>query len=117
MRYATRSPASDGRHVVPAWRPSRRACTRRARPLCPPRPLTPRPDATGEQLGTLNHIPVHCGYQQILWASPSAHLLIVSGTQPGPTIGPFNLGHSAAIQSDGRITPIPWSNRTFAAAW
>ena len=72
---------------------------------------------TGEQLGTLNHIPVHGGYQQILWASPSAHLLIVSGTQPGPTVGPFNLGHSAAILSDGRLTPIPWSNRIFAAAW
>jgi hypothetical protein len=73
--------------------------------------------ATGEQLDTLNQIPVSNGYQQILWASPSAHLLIVSGTQSGPTVGPFNLGHNAGILSDGRFTPIPWSNRTFAAAW
>ena len=49
--------------------------------------------------------------------APSAQLLIVSGTQPGPTVGSFNLGHSAGILGGGRFTPIPWSNRTFAAAW
>jgi hypothetical protein len=73
--------------------------------------------STGTLLRTLNHIPVYGGYQQVLWASPSAQLLIVSGTQPGPTVGSFNLGHSAGTLSDGRFTPIPWSNRTFAAAW
>jgi hypothetical protein len=73
--------------------------------------------STGELLRTLNHIPVHGGYQQVLWASPSAQLLIVSGTQPGPTVGSFNLGHSAGTLSRGRFTPLPWSNRTFAAAW
>ena len=72
---------------------------------------------TGTLLRTLNHIPAHGGYQQVLWTSPSAQLLIVSGTQPGPTVGSFNLGHSAGILSDGRFTPLPWSNRTFAAAW
>jgi hypothetical protein len=73
--------------------------------------------STGELLRTLNHIPVHGGYQQVLWASPSAQLLIVSGTQPGPTVGSFNLGHSAGTLSGDRFTPLPWSNRTFAAAW
>ena len=73
--------------------------------------------STGTLLRTLNHIPVHGGYQQILWASPSGQLLIVSGTQPGPTVGSFNLGHSAGTLSDGGFTPLPWSNRTFAAAW
>ena len=73
--------------------------------------------STGALLRTLNHIPVHGGYQQVLWASPSAQPLIVSGTQPGPTVGSFNLGHSAGTLSDGRFTPIPWSDRTFAAAW
>ena len=73
--------------------------------------------STGELLRTLNHIPVHGGYQHVLWASPSAQLLIVSGTQPGPTVGSFNLGHSAGTLSDGRFTPLHWSNRTFAAAW
>ena len=73
--------------------------------------------STGELLHTLNHIPVHGGYQQVLWASPSAQLLIVSGTQPGPTVGSFNLGHSAGTLTGGRFTPLPWSNRTFAAAW
>jgi len=73
--------------------------------------------STGELLHTLNHIPVHGGYQHVLWASPSAQLLIVSGTQPGPTVGSFNLGHSAGTLTSGRFTPLPWSNRTFAAAW
>jgi hypothetical protein len=73
--------------------------------------------STGELLRTLNHIPVHGEYQQVLWASPSAQLLIVSGTQPGPAVGSFNLRHSAGILSGGRFTPLPWSNRTFAAAW
>ena len=72
---------------------------------------------TGALLRTLNHIPVHGGYQQVLWASPSARLLIVSGTQPGSTVGSFTLGYSAGTLSDGRFTPIPWSSRTFAAAW
>lgn len=72
---------------------------------------------TGTLLRTLNHILARGGYQQVLWASPSAQLLIVSGTQPGPTVGSFNLGHSAGILGGGRFTPIPWSNRTFAAAW
>jgi hypothetical protein len=72
---------------------------------------------TGTLLRTLNHILARGGYQQVLWASPSAQLLIVSGTQPGPTVGSFNLGHSAGILSDDRFTPIPWSNRTFAGAW
>ncbi|HEY6312435.1 MAG TPA: hypothetical protein VIY52_16765 [Streptosporangiaceae bacterium] len=73
--------------------------------------------STGELLRTLNWIPVHGGYQQVLWASPSAQLLIVRGTQTGPTVGSFNLGHSAGTLTRGRFTPIPWSNRTFAAAW
>jgi hypothetical protein len=72
---------------------------------------------TGTLLRTLNHILARGGYQQVLWASASAQLLIVSGTQPGPTVGSFNLGHIAGILGGGRFTPIPWSNRTFAAAW
>ena len=55
--------------------------------------------STGTLLRTLNHIPVHGGYRQVLWTSPSAQLLIVSGTQPGPTVGSFNLGHSASSSS------------------
>jgi hypothetical protein len=73
--------------------------------------------SAGALLRTLNHIPVHGGYQQVLWASPSAQLPIINGTQPGLIVGSFNLGHSAGTHSDGRFTPIPRSNRTFAAAW
>jgi hypothetical protein len=72
---------------------------------------------TGTLLRELNHLPVHSGYEHVPWASPSGQLLIVTGTQPGPAIGSFNLGHSAGTLSQGRFTPIPWSTRTFAAAW
>ena len=73
--------------------------------------------STGTLLRTLNSIPVHGQYQKVLWASPSARLLIVNGTQPGATAGPRSLGCNAGILSHERFTPIPWSNRTFAAAW
>lgn len=65
----------------------------------------------------LNSIPVHGEYQKVLWASPSARRLIVNGTQPGPKAGPRSLGYNVGILSHERFTPIPWSNRTFAAAW
>lgn len=73
--------------------------------------------STGERLRTLNHIPVHAGYEMVLWASRSGQDLIISNTEPGETVGPFNLGSTAGVLSHGRFTPIPWSNRTFAAAW
>lgn len=73
--------------------------------------------STGTLLRTLNSIPVHGEYQKVLWASPSAQQLIVSGTEPGPTVGSSNLGYNAGILSRECFTPIPWSDRTFAAAW
>jgi len=73
--------------------------------------------ATGQLLRSLNHLPVHRGYQHILWASRSGQDLIVSNTQPGPTVGTFNLGPTAGLLSGACFTPIPWSNGTLAAAW
>lgn len=72
---------------------------------------------TGRLLHVLNRIPVYGGYEQVLWASPSGQALIVSGTQRGTTVGPFNVGATAGVLRHGRFTPIPWSDRTFAAAW
>ena len=72
---------------------------------------------TGKLLHVLNRIPVYDNYEQVLWASPSGQVLIVSGTQPGATVGAFNTGATAGVLRQGRFTPIPWSNRTFAAAW
>lgn len=42
---------------------------------------------------------------------------LLTCTQPGPTAGPHSLGYNAGILSHEHFTPIPWSNRTFAAAW
>jgi hypothetical protein len=74
---------------------------------------------TGKLLHVLNRIPVYGNYdyEQVLWASPSGQVLIVSGTQPGATAGYPNLGATAGVLSQGRVAPIPWTNRTFAAAW
>jgi hypothetical protein len=72
---------------------------------------------TGKLLHVLNRIPVYGNYEQVLWASPSGQVLIVSGTQPGATVGSLGTGATAGVLHDGRFTPIPWSNRTFAAAW
>jgi hypothetical protein len=72
---------------------------------------------TGKLLHVLDRVPVYGNPMHILWASPSGQVLIVSGTQPGATVGPVNTGSTAGVLRDGRFTPIPCSNRTFAASW
>jgi hypothetical protein len=72
---------------------------------------------TGQLLHVLNRIPVYGYPEQVLWTSPSGQVLIVSGTQPGATARFFSTAATAGILSAGRFTPIPWSDRTFAAAW
>lgn len=74
---------------------------------------------TGKLLHVLNQIPVYGNYQyeQVLWASPTGQVLIVSGTQPGTTVSSVGADATAMVLSHGHFTPIPWSNRTFAAAW
>jgi hypothetical protein len=74
---------------------------------------------TGQLLHVLNRIPVYgnYNYEQVLWASPTGQALIVSGTQPGTTVGSLGTGATAGVLSHGHFTPIPWSDRTFAAAW
>ena len=73
---------------------------------------------TGKLLHVLNRIPVYGNSERVLWASPTGQVLIVSGTQPGTTVGGcVNVGATAAVRHDGHFTPIPWSDRTFAAAW
>jgi anti-sigma factor RsiW len=72
---------------------------------------------TGKLLHVLNRIPVYGNSERVMWASPSGQVLIISGTQPGATVGSLGTGATAGVLRDGRFTPIPWSNRTFAAAW
>jgi hypothetical protein len=72
---------------------------------------------TGQLLHVLNRIPIYGYPEQVLWASPSGQVLIVSGTQPGATARFFDTAATAGILSAGRFTPIPWSDRTFAASW
>jgi hypothetical protein len=73
---------------------------------------------TGQLLHVLNRIPVYGNSERVLWASPSGQALIVSGTRPGATVdGSVNIGATAGVLRQGHFTPIPWSDRTFAAAW
>lgn len=74
---------------------------------------------TGKLLHVLNRIPDYGNdnREQVLWASPAGQVLIVSGTQPGTTVGSLGTGATAGVLSHGHFTPIPWSDRTFAAAW
>ena len=67
---------------------------------------------TGQVVRVLNHIRLHGNYEQVLWASPSAHRLVVTGTQRG---GHYLSG--AGVLTGDHFTPIPWANNTFAAAW
>ena len=62
---------------------------------------------TGKLLRVLNRIPVYGNYEQVLWASPSGQVLIVSGTQPGTTVGSLGTGATAGVLRHGRFTPIP----------
>jgi hypothetical protein len=74
---------------------------------------------TGKLLHVLNLIPVYgnYNYERVLWASRTGQVLIVSGTQPGTTVGSLGTGATAGVLSHGHFSPIPWSDRTFAAAW
>jgi len=69
----------------------------------------------------LNHIrasDLQGDYETVLWASPSGRVLIVTGTRHirNPPAGSLFMT-GARVLTPGHSRPIPWSNRTFAAAW
>jgi hypothetical protein len=70
---------------------------------------------TGRAVRVLNHIRFDGNYEQVLWASPSGHKLVVTGTQRGKGQGRYLSG--AGVLTGDRFTPIPWANATSAAAW
>jgi hypothetical protein len=75
---------------------------------------------TGRLLRVLNYLPVwnYSGVEQVLWASPSGHTLLVANTRPYPAKrqAPFLLG-PAGLLTGQRFTPLPWFTDTPAAAW
>jgi hypothetical protein len=75
---------------------------------------------TGRILRVLNRVRADGpgAHQQVLWASPSGRTLVVIGTRPvrNPPPAPFFMA-GARVLSSGHSRPIPWSNRTVAAAW
>ena len=56
--------------------------------------------------------------EQVLWASPTGHTLLVANTKPYPgrRRAFFLLGH-AGLLTGHRFTPLPWFTGTLAAAW
>jgi hypothetical protein len=75
---------------------------------------------TGRLLRVLNYLPVwnYSDVEQVLWASPSGHTLLVANTRPylGKRRAFFLLGH-AGLLTGHRFTPLPWFTDTLAAAW
>jgi hypothetical protein len=77
--------------------------------------------STGKLLRVLNRMPVwnFVDFEQVLWASPSGHSLLVSDTVPyrGGRRA-FFLLNDAGVLTGHRFTPLPhWSLDTLAAAW
>jgi hypothetical protein len=75
---------------------------------------------TGRLLGVLNYLPMSndSDVEQVLWASPSGHALLVANTKPyqGRRRALFLLGH-AGLLTGHQFTPLPWRTDTLAAAW
>jgi hypothetical protein len=75
---------------------------------------------TGRLLRVLNYLPVwnYTDVEQVLWASPSGHTLLVANTKPypGKRRASFLLGHTGLLTGH-RFTPLPWFTNTLAAAW
>jgi hypothetical protein len=64
--------------------------------------------ATGKRIAVLNHARVSGGFEQVLWASPSARTLVMSRVANSA---------SADILQDGHDIAIPWSGTILTAAW
>jgi hypothetical protein len=76
---------------------------------------------TGKLVRVINRMPVWnwIDFEQVLWASPSGHTLLVSDTKPyhGRRRAIFLL-NDAGVLTGHHFTPLPhWSLDTLAAAW
>jgi hypothetical protein len=74
---------------------------------------------TGESLLLLNDIKVfNDNFERVQWMSQTGQVLIATGTthSSNPLHAPFFEG-AAGILTGGHFTPLPWSDKTYAAAW
>ncbi len=55
--------------------------------------------------------------EQVQWTTPSGSKLIVTDTRPAHAAHTPFYEANAGVQSGGHYAPLPWSARTFAAAW
>jgi hypothetical protein len=89
--------------------------------LSPIQELTQFSARTGKLLRVLNRMPVwnFVDFEQVLWASPSGHSLLVSDTVPYQgRRRAFFLLNDAGVLTGHHFTPLPrWSLDTMAAAW
>lgn len=69
-------------------------------------------------LRVLNDIKVWNDYEQVQWMSRTGQVLIATGTSQSsnPLNAPFFDG-AAGILTGDHFTPLPWSAKTYAAAW
>jgi hypothetical protein len=74
---------------------------------------------TGKALLLLNDIKVwNDNFEQVQWLSQTGQVLIATGTRhsSNPLHAPFFEG-AAGILTGDHFTPLPWSDKTYAAAW
>jgi hypothetical protein len=74
----------------------------------------------GRLLRVLNYLPVrnNADLEQVLWASPSGHMLLVANTKPYPwKRRAFFLLGRAGLLIGHRFTSRPWFTDTLAEAW
>ena len=55
--------------------------------------------------------------EQVQWMTPSGSKLIVTDTRPAHAAHTPFYEANAGVLSGGHYAPLPWSTRTFAAAW
>jgi hypothetical protein len=73
---------------------------------------------TGKVLRVLNDIKVWNDFEQVQWMSPTGQVLIATGTRQSsnPLNAPFFDG-AAGILTGQHFKALPWSDKTYAAAW
>jgi hypothetical protein len=108
----------DGRTVVGVLEVPR---GRRPIELSPMQELVQYSAHTGTLVRVLNHMPVwnDADFEQVLWASPTGHSLLVSDTvpYPGHRRASFLLNNPGVL-TGGHLTPLRhWYLDTMAAAW
>jgi hypothetical protein len=89
-----------------------------------PGSFTQQLDAFSTRTGKLERVLNHPGssagepYEQVQWSSASGNVLLISGARSGTPLPHAAFYMSAVgVLAGSTYTPLPWSSKTFMAAW